>query len=207
MGMITTLLIGRIESYETEKRNFSSAYRKIATNQRVWLGSRGLQGDSQADIKHHGGLDKAVLASGEVGYEELRARGFVELTPGDLGENITLSAWDEATVCIGDRFSIGETLVEVSQPREPCWKIDALTGMKGLLREVVATGRTGWYLRVLKEGYWQKEMPLILQSRPYPEWSILHANRVMQTGGDVAALMKLPPLAEAWRRELRKHSG
>ena len=90
----------------------------------LWLSYGGLRGDGQADRKHHGGPDKAVCAYCAQHYEywqrqaQLGAMGF-----GGFGENLTLGGADETQLCIGDRFELGEAVVEVSQPRQPCWKL------------------------------------------------------------------------------------
>lgn len=207
-GMINALAIGSVQQHTTPEKSFATGYKKIHTNHQVWLNLHGLQGDFQADTKHHGGTDKAVLAFGESSYRILAEQGFSHLKPGALGENITLGYWDETNVCIGDRFQIGETEVEVSQPRQPCWKINAVLGETNLLRSVFQTGRTGWYLRVFREGYWQKGMQVTLLKRPHPEWTIARANEIMADkknhGGDAKALLELPELADAWKKDLAR---
>lgn len=121
----------------------------------VLLGPEGLAGDVQADRRVHGGPHKALHQYPAENYALLRdafpdkADLFV---PGSLGENVSARGWDEATVCIGDVFRIGRATVQVSQPRQPCWKINHKFGEEGLMRFVAEHCVAGWYYRVLEGG-------------------------------------------------------
>ncbi|MCG3197058.1 MAG: Protein YiiM [bacterium] len=121
---------------------------------RVRVRRLGLFGDIQADRRHHGGLEKAVYAYPFEHYaswrEELgEARDF---PPGQFGENLTVTGMLEEEVCIGDIYRVGETLLQVSEPRQPCFKLGIKMGRPDILRPFVQTGRVGFYLRVLEEG-------------------------------------------------------
>jgi MOSC domain-containing protein YiiM len=110
-----------------------------------------LDGDEQADLSVHGGPDKAVYAYPVEHYPAWSAAGF-ELAIGDAGENISLSGEDENTIRIGDVWSWGDAVVQVSQPRSPCFKLAMKTGRKDIVPALIESGRTGWYLRVLETG-------------------------------------------------------
>ncbi|MFK8115168.1 MAG: MOSC domain-containing protein, partial [Rubripirellula sp.] len=120
--------------------------------------------------------------------------------------NLTLTNVDESTVCIGDRYAIGGCEIEVSQPRQPCWKISRRWSVKTLTKEVTQTGRTGWYLRVLAEGVIETGQTLELLDRPNPDWSVSRANDVMfgreSDRMAVFELMQLKELAESWRGDI-----
>ena len=90
---------------------------------------------------------------------------------GAFGENLTIAGLSEESVCIGDIFRIGDVTFEVSQPRQPCWKLARRWRMHELLGLVVRNGRSGWYLRVLEEGWIEAGMPVELIERPNPAWS------------------------------------
>ena len=129
----------------------------------------GLEGDGQADLENHGGRDKAVLAYAQKHYPLWQAElGIPTFTIGALGENLTLEGGAEEDVCIGDQYAVGDALVEVSQPRQPCWKQALRWGIKDLVPRIVKAGRTGWDLRVLREGTVEEEMDLRLLQRPNP---------------------------------------
>jgi MOSC domain-containing protein YiiM len=110
-----------------------------------------LDGDEQADLSVHGGPDKAVYAYPVEHYPAWAADSF-ELSIGDAGENISLAGATEDTIRIGDVWAWGDTLVQVSQPRSPCFKLAMKTGRKDIIPAFIDSGRTGWYLRVLKTG-------------------------------------------------------
>ena len=112
-----------------------------------------LEGDWQADLRSHGGLNKAVYAyplehyarwSEELGRDDLR--------PGQFGENLTLEGLAEDGVRLGDVFRVGAALLQVTQPRYPCFKLGIKMGDPLFPRRFLASGRTGFYLRVLEEG-------------------------------------------------------
>lgn len=71
---------------------------------------------------------------------------------GSIGENLSTFGFDENNVCIGDIYQVGTAVLQVSQPRRPCWKIDSRYGQKGITAHIVETGLTGWYYRVVEEG-------------------------------------------------------
>ncbi|MFC3101170.1 MOSC domain-containing protein [Altererythrobacter lauratis] len=121
----------------------------------VRITQTGVAGDAQADRKHHGGpdmalhlypLDHMAFWRGELGDHPLLAE------PGSFGSNIAVHGQDEMQVHIGDRFRLGTALIEVSQPRQPCWKIAHRFGDPKMVRRIVQTARCGWYFRVLEEG-------------------------------------------------------
>jgi MOSC domain-containing protein YiiM len=173
----------------------------------VWLGTINLDGDRQADLKNHGGEDKAVNAYPADHYPDWRATlARPEMTWGAFGENFTITGLDEETVCIGDIYQIGPARVQVTQPRQPCWKLARKWGVKDLVRQVERARRTGWYFRVLAEGEVGAGLPLVLLDRPHPEWTIARAfvtmHRRKRDPEAAAALAACPELAASWRETL-----
>ncbi|MEZ6142566.1 MAG: MOSC domain-containing protein [Zavarzinella sp.] len=179
----------------------------------VWLGATTLDGDEQSDLIHHGGPDKAVLAYSAEHYPGWRQSMNNPLLPfGAFGENFTVAGLTEADVCIGDTWQVGgEAVVQVSQPRQPCWKLSRRWRIKSLALDVQQTGRTGWYFRVLTEGMVAGGMSLTLRERPYPDWTIERANRVMHAEkSDIAAALELgaiPLLSQNWRTTLTRRAN
>jgi MOSC domain-containing protein YiiM len=174
----------------------------------------GLEGDGQADLENHGGRDKAVLAYAQKHYPLWQAElGIPNFTNGALGENFTVEGGAEEDVCIGDQFAVGDALVEVSQPRQPCWKQALRWDVRDLVPRIVKSGRTGWYLRVLREGTLEEGMDLRLLERPNPQWTIAAANAVYHNRAFDPARMKalasVELLSLSWRSDLeyRLHSG
>lgn len=119
----------------------------------VRVGRINLDGDGQADTSVHGGIDMAVYAYPLEHYATwARELGRDDLTPGFFGENLTVEGLTEDDVRIGDRFRAGTALLEVSQPRLPCFKLAARSGEPAIAKAMLKGGRTGWYLRVVEEG-------------------------------------------------------
>src|SRR5699024_5071041 len=153
---------------------------KESTNDEIWLGENGLVDDEVADTKNHGGPEKAIFTYSIAHYDfwkkdlELDSIGI-----GAMGENLAVHFMDEKSVCIGDTYQFGDELIQVSQPRRPCWKPARRFRVMDFALRIQHTGRTGWYFRVLKEGFVQAGTELTLVERPYPQWSIAKCNEVM----------------------------
>jgi len=129
----------------------------------------------------------------------------VTLPYGAFAENFTFAELTEENVCIGDTFAIGGARVQVTQPRQPCWKIAARWQIKDLTARVEASGRTGWYHRVLDEGLVEAGSDVVLIDRPYPAWTVARATAVMRDRDDragAAALGACPLLSAAWQAAL-----
>ncbi len=170
-----------------------------------------LEGDRQADLVHHGGIDKAVCVYPSEHW--LHWSGILPQRPlvgGEFGENFTLEGLTEAAVCIGDIFSAGSAVIQISQPRQPCWKLARRWQIKDLAVQVERTGFTGWYFRVLQEGLVDSNIPLQLIDRSYPEWTVTRANQIMhhERNNVIAAerLSLCPLLSASWQQTLRQRS-
>lgn len=191
------------------QRPWTTGIFKVPVPGPIWLGRQNLQGDGQADLVHHGGVDKAVCVySAEHWPYWQNILPPDQLRGGAFGENFTLKQLIEADVCIGDVFSIGEAVVQISQPRQPCWKLARRWHIQDLAVQVERTGFTGWYFRVLQEGQVDVHQLLQLLDRPCPEWTVAAANRIMHHEQDnqVAAeqLSLCPFLSLSWQQTLRK---
>ncbi|MDB6111182.1 MAG: molybdenum cofactor biosysynthesis protein [Pedosphaera sp.] len=135
------------------KRPVSTGIFKEAVAGRVPVRSLGLVGDGQADLANHGGIYKAVYSYPFEHYEYWsRELGRTDFVPGQFGENLTVAGWLEDEVRIGDVFKIGEVLLEVTQPRVPCFKLAHKMALPGFPKFFAASGRVGFYQRVLVEG-------------------------------------------------------
>lgn len=169
---------------------------------------QGLDGDGQADMEHHGGVDKAVLAYSADHYPKWHKELEVELTFGGFGENLTIAGIDEKQVCIGDRWQIGGVEFEVSQPRRPCWKLARRWDNLQLPKMVVQTGRSGWYFRVKKTGVVTADAQVSLLERPYEHWSIERINELFYAPASAEKsaanheLSSLDKLADAWKHDI-----
>lgn len=219
VGIIRTE--GDPESRDSMTRQWTTAFYKFPISGPVQILKLGLEGDAVADKRFHGGTDKAVLGYSAEHYAKWRS----ELSPGDFAEqrippqfgpggfaeNLTIAGQDESRACIGDRYQIGSqqtdaVLLEISQPRQPCWKISRRWQHKTLTKRVAASGRTGWYFRVLREGIAQVGDVVTLLDRPHPQWTVARANdALLGRESDryaVAELIGLDVLAADWKKSL-----
>lgn len=204
--------LGEDNAADPMDRLWTTGFFKQPVSGAVWLASMNLDGDGQADRAHHGGLDKAVLAYSAGHYPGWRITlDNPSLSFGAFGENFIVKGLAESDICIGDTWRVGDCVViQVSQPRQPCWKLARRWRIKTLALQVQETGRTGWYNRVLREGYVEAGMPLSLIERPYPKWTVARANRVMHIDRlDLAAALELaanPLLSGNWRTTLSRRA-
>lgn len=200
--------LGEDGAADPMERPWATGFFKLPVPGPVRLGPTNLDGDGQADLAHHGGPDKAVLAYPAAHYPDWRRElGDPGLPFGGFGENFTVEGLTEADVCVGDTWRVGDGVaVQVSQPRQPCWRLARRWRVKTLAARVQETGRTGWYFRVLAEGVVAAGMPLVLADRPHPGWTVERANRVMHADPDdlhaAAELAAVLALSASWKTTL-----
>ena len=201
---VDALLTGRARPY-TRPDSFSGID-KHACRGPVHIGALGLAGDEQGDPHVHGGPDKAVHHYAFEHYaawqHDLGALPLLQAA-GAFGENISTHGLDENNVCIGDRFTLGNALLEVSQGRQPCCKLNDRFDVADMARRVQSTGRTGWYYRVLQAGAASAGDLLELTARPHPDWTLrrlgsLLFERVLDPAALAPALQL--PLVPSWRK-------
>jgi MOSC domain-containing protein YiiM len=185
------------------ERPWTTGFFKEPVEGSMYLGKTNLAGDGQADLVLHGGVDKAVLAYAAKHYPQWQQElNLPDFPYGAFGENFTISLQSEEDVCIGDIFTVGEAQIQVSQPREPCWKLARRWRMKDLPKRVITTGRSGWYFRVRFEGLVESGLPLLLVERPLPQWTIARVNHAFYRGSkeDCSKLAACALLSLSWRQ-------
>jgi MOSC domain-containing protein YiiM len=196
---------GVVGSDAVMERPFRSGIFKAAVQGAVWLGKLNLAGDGQADLKNHGGPERAALGYSAEHYPTWRAElGMSDLPYGGFGENLTISGLDEETVCIGDIYQIGgEAQVQVTQPRQPCWKLDRRWGIENLNRLVYEKAWGGWYHRVLREASIEAGMTMKRIERPFPQFSVRDVyalmNKWIADPQAVEQLAECAALSQGWR--------
>ena len=210
---IASLQVGQPQSYGVEgaedplERPWVSAIVKHPVVGRVWLGPKGLAGDAQADSKHHGGKHMAVLVYANSHYPGWRRDlELPDLAPGSFGENITVDGASEHTVCVGDVYRVGEALVEVSKPRQPCQTLARRFRIKDMVKRVLDRAAFGWYLRVHEDGWLDRGLVFQLEDRPFPQWTVKEVERVMRLRSEepeaARRLAACPALPDDWRAQL-----
>jgi MOSC domain-containing protein YiiM len=201
---LVSVQVGRIAPLGPE--GVPSAFVKRRIEGAVGVATLGLSGDEQADLTVHGGPDKAVYGYAVANYPPWH-RDFPEhaalWVPGGVGENLTIDGIAEADVHIGDIVRIGGVTLQVTQPRQPCYKFALRFADKRMPKAMVANGRSGWYYRVLEAGALATGDRLDLLERPNPGWPIVRFNRFITmkapTADDYAEVARLTGLSAGWR--------
>ncbi|CAN5435387.1 hypothetical protein BH09CHL1_BH09CHL1_19940 [soil metagenome] len=185
----------------------SGIRKQRVTTESIAIGETNLDGDGQADLRVHGGVDKAIYAypsehlpvwTAELGFD-------TPLEPNAFGENLTTRGFVETDVCIGDIYRWGTALVQISQPRGPCYKLEMALGREDLIEPVMLSGRVGWYLRVLQPGEAPVTSPMTLEARHPVGLTVWEANHARMIRTDIELIAKarsVPELAHAWSRGL-----
>lgn len=183
-----------------------SAIAKQPVGESVAIGPLGVAHDEQGDPRLHGGPDKAVHHYALEHYAdwrgELGALPVLE-APGAFGENLASTGVTEATLCWGDRVRIGTALLEVSQSRQPCWKLNTRFGVRDMAMRLQRSGRTGWYYRVLEPGSVQAGDAIALVERPHAHWPLARVIDVLYRRAlDAVLLRELAALSlpSSWQR-------
>ncbi|WP_282136270.1 MOSC domain-containing protein [Seonamhaeicola maritimus] len=140
---------------------------KVPTNDAIFLGKSDVKGDEVTDRKHHGGEFKACYMFSEVHYIHWKfLYPDLDWSWGMFGENLTVSEMDETEIYIGDIYKVGETLVQVTQPREPCFKFGYKFGSQEVIKQFIDHGFSGTYIRILEEGHVKLGDVFTLVERP-----------------------------------------
>jgi MOSC domain-containing protein YiiM len=170
----------------------------------IAVGTLGLAGDGQADLENHGGPERAVYAYSADNWAWWEKEKLFACAPGTFGENLTLEGANDDTVRIGDRFSWGEALLEISQPRTPCYKFQRFSGRQDASAIMTQSGRCGWYFRVLQNGVSPVGGLLVrvAQGRGGTVREVFLARSNRTTPEKRLALADSPGLTEEWRKKL-----
>lgn len=189
------------------KKVLSGIFKQPTTDSRK-VGAEGVEGDGQGDTVNHGGPDKAVCAYFAERFPYWSAEFGRPFLPGSFGENVTIAAWTEEDLCIGDIVEAGdgEVILQVSQPRQPCFKLGLRNELPILPSRVQQTGYSGFYFRVLKPGAIAAGQRLALVERHPAQLTIMEANRIMYHQKDdaeaIRKLLAVEELAAAWQEQL-----
>lgn len=200
--------VGTPVTVDAGNRKVLTSIFKLPVAERVHVGRLNLEGDRQADLKVHGGLYKAVYGYPAEHYQWWREElGQAELPWGMFGENLTTEGLSEADVRIGDRFRTGSALLQVTQPRMPCFKLALKFGRPDMVKRFWASGRSGFYFSVAEEGELQAGDPMELVEQGPAEVSIARLVRLYrdrEPDRDALEHALRSPLSPEWKSELRE---
>lgn len=207
---VVSINTGKIQTYLWHKGT-DSAILKTPVEGPIHLSKMGFEGDETADKENHGGPDKALLMMPSKTYVLFN----IQKPYGFLGDTLTIAGGDETSICLGDRFQVGDAVIEVSQPRMPCFKLNGITNNEKFMQRYSESGHVGIYCRVIKEGDMVSGilMTPLVSKHDLPRITIKdlfmarhhRMTRTDHVDKDVALLklaIKHPALSEAWREEI-----
>ena len=186
-------------------KSYNTGIYKQAAAGRIWLGQLGLDGDGQADLDAHGGPNRAVYCYPHENYaywsSELERGGFEF---GQFGENLTTEGLSENDTCVGDIIEIGQAVIQVTQPRAPCYKLADKLGIHGFAKTFLQANRPGFYARVLEEGGLEAGDPIRIMQRDPMAMAVadinaaLHLDKKNRAAAERA--LQIEALSPGWRR-------
>ena len=165
----------------SKRKELVSGIKKYPVS-KAYLTKTGFIDDFQADLAHHGGENKALFLFSQLTFQKINSHFnniFDVTNMAYFGENLILSDICEKDICIGDVLKIGETKVQITQPRQPCWKLSANTNQKEMTKFIFDSGFTGFYAKVLKEGEISQNDEVILEKRTNPNLTIEKLNQLI----------------------------
>lgn len=181
MGIVS-LNVGKPVTVDYQGKDLTTGIYKQPVEGPLFLSSLNFEGDGQADLINHGGLDKAVCAYPSEHYPYWERSLGKPMTYAAFGENLTLRGLLEDEVCIGDVYRIGGAVLQVSQPRYPCFKLSQKHGVKDMPARVLNTGYSGFYFRVLEEGRVSADSPVTRLDSQASGITVLEVLRMMKDG-------------------------
>lgn len=198
--------IGKPISFLWNGKEEKTGIYKVPTNQAIYLTKNDVMSDEISNRLNHGGYYKACYVFSAEQYPYWKNQ-YPELdwTWGMFGENLTLAGFDEKQVCLGDIYRVGKALVQVSQYREPCYKLGVKFGTQQVIRQFITHGYGGTYLSILEEGYVEVGQKFMLEDRPESTLSVadlfqlVHAKEKDPQLLSIAAKSKaIPPKKRMW---------
>ena len=201
LGRVLSVNIGGVRKFEYNGRPARSAIWKSAVSGRIAARGVNLDGDDQADRKAHGGPDKAIYACAVEDARWWEQEIGRSLGYGEFGENLTTEGIEVNNALVGERWQIGTTVLEVSEPRIPCWRLGVRMDDKMFPRRFTEALRPGPYLRIVVEGDVGAEDEIRVVERPHHALTIRDVFRIYTRDRDeVERLLAVPRMSESWRR-------
>lgn len=207
-GRVISVNVGLPRRVDWRGEKVRTAIWKSPVRGRVMARRLNLEGDGQADLQGHGGENRAMLVYQIESYQYWQKLLGLQLSEfGWFGENLTVSGLADADVCIGDRFRIGETVVEVTQPRVTCYRLGIRTGKTEMPSLLVQHGRPGFYLRVLEEGTIGENDPIQLIADGKSQMSVTSVDQLLYLGAhpvdQLERAIAINALSDGWKRSFR----
>ncbi|GAA4725848.1 MOSC domain-containing protein [Brevibacillus fulvus] len=211
-GKVVSLNIGKPKMFVYQGKELETGIFKEPVAQRLYLTKLNFTGDGQADLINHGGSDKAVCVYSHEHYPYWEQALQRPLSVAAFGENLTVSGLLEQDVCIGDLYQLGEAVVQVSQPRQPCHKLAKRYDVRDMPLRLQNTGYTGFYFRVIEEGWVAPDESIVLLKRHPMQVTVAQANHYMHQDKhnlpEIRRILEIAELSQSWRHTFtRRLSG
>ncbi len=201
--------VGLPQNVSYQKKTTTTGIFKTPVEGKIMLRALNLEGDGQADLDNHGGIDKAVYLYSYDNYPYWQAiLGQNTLPLGQFGENFTVEGLLDAHVHIGDTFQVGEAVIQVTQPRIPCYKLGIRLEKPNFPKQFLDSGKTGFYAKVLQEGWVEKGNKIermILDSQQitvYQAFRLLYFESHNIEG--IKQVLEIEALSDSWRKSFEK---
>jgi len=199
-GSLLSVNVGGVREFEYNSRPAKSAIWKSPVSGRVVAQGVNLAGDDQADRTAHGGPDKVIYAYAVEDQSWWESEIGRRLEYGEFGENLTTERIDVTNALVGERWEIGSTVLEISEPRIPCWRFGVRMDDKLFPRRFTEAGRPGAYLRIIAEGDVGAGDQIRVVSRPDHDLTIGDVFRIFtRDQHEVGRLLTVPQMSEAWQ--------
>ena len=200
-GTVLSVNVGGVRPFDYNGRQAVSAIWKTPVAGRVVAQGVNLAGDDQADREAHGGPDKAVYAYAIEDTKWWESELGSELEPGQFGENLTVKGLDVTNALVGERWEIGTTVLEVSEPRVPCWRLGVRMEDSRFIRRFTEAGRPGSYLRIINEGELGSGDKICVVERPDHDLTIGDVFRIYAGArGEAGRILSTPQMSTAWQQ-------
>lgn len=205
---LASLNVGQPRQVETPTGMVLTSIFKSPVTGRFAVRAHNIEGDRQSDLTVHGGPYKAVYCYPEEHYEYWSAElPDYEFSPGNFGENLTTRGLDESEVAVGDRFRVGSAILQVTQPRMPCFKLGIRFGRADMVKRFWLSGRSGIYFSIVQEGDLAAGDPIEFLGGEPERISIADVvalYRGTKTDPDLRDRALRAPLYGSWKREMRE---
>jgi MOSC domain-containing protein YiiM len=205
---IVSINVGLPQTIVYQGKELVTGIYKSPISSPLYVSKVQLDGDGQADLVFHGGEDKALCVYCEEHYSYWEQKLDRKLSFGAFGENLTVRGLLEDEVSIGDTYEMGDAIVQISQPRQPCHKLAKRHDVVDLADQVQETGFTGYYIRVIKEGVIPVQPKVKLIAKHEAGVTVAYANQIKyhdKTNNEgVEKILAVDALSASWRDSFAK---
>jgi MOSC domain-containing protein YiiM len=208
VGVVESVNVGTPREVRWRGKRVTTAIWKAPVAGRVRVRGVNVDGDDQADREVHGGVDKALYAYAAEDFDWWAGQLDRGMGPGSFGENLTTRGVEVSGALVGERWRVGGTLLEVAQPRIPCFKLGIRMDSQEFPRRFAAAGRPGAYLRILAEGEVGAGDPVEVVHRPAHGLTVAEVSRIYHDDhAGASRLLEVPELAGSWKQWAAREPG